>query len=308
MIQRRICYALVILGSILFYGAYQKWFSWIVLLTVLFLPLFSLLLSIWPMVTTRLNLITKDRIPQGNTTDLLMKANGSGIRPPVKFRIRVFKPNTGEHWLLRSGDSLPTDHCGALIVQPDRAYVYDYLGLFRLKIRYPSAQIIRVMPQSAEMPLPHALTRYLSRAWRPKHGCGYAEIYEIRPYRPGDQLNLVHWKLSAKTDDLLLREPMDPDQGMIRLTMDLNGKPEELDRKFGRLLWLGNWLLHRQIAFELVVLTGRGVETWLITERWIFRKCIDILLAAPFVPEGTLSDRKDTAVWEYHVGGEPDEE
>jgi len=89
--------------------------------------------------------------------------------------------------------------------------------------------------------------------------------------------------------------------------MDLNGSPAELDRKFGRLLWLGNWLLNRQIAFELMVLTGRGVETWLIPERWIFRKCIDILLAAPCVSEGTLDSRKDAAAWEYHVGGDPDE-
>ncbi len=307
MIQRRICYTLVILGSVVFYGAYQKWFSWIVLLTVLLLPLFSLLLSLWPMFGTGLKLITEDRIPQGRQTYLRMEPGGSGIRPPVKYRIRVTKPNTGEHWLLRSGDCLPTDHCGALIIQPDRAYVYDYLGLFRLKIRKSSSQIIRIMPQPAEMPLSHALTRNLSRAWRPKHGCGYAETYEIRPYRPGDQLNLVHWKLSAKTDDLLLREPMEPDQGMIRLTMDLKGTPAELDRKFGRLLWLGNWLLNRQIAFELVVLTGRGVETWLIPERWIFRKCVDILLAAPFAPEGTISDRKNAAAWEYHVGGDPDE-
>jgi len=308
MIQRRIGYALIILGSIVFYGAYQKWFSWIVLLTVLFLPLFSLLLSIWPMITTRLNLITKDRISQGRATNLLMQADSSGIQPPIKYKIRISKPNTGDYWYLQSGDSLPTGHCGALIVQPYHAYVYDYLGLFRMKIRNTSSQIIRIMPQPAEMPLPHALARYLSRTWRPKHGCGYAEIYEIRPYRPGDQLNLVHWKLSAKTEDLLLREPMEPDQGLVRLTMDLNGTAVELDRKFGRLLWLGNWLMHRQIVFELVVLTGRGVETWLISERWIFRKCLDILLAAPFAPEGTIRDRKDSVTWEYHVGGDPDED
>lgn len=307
MIQRRICYILVILGSIVFYGAYQKWFSWIVLLTVLLLPLFSLLLSLWPMLDTNLKLVTKDRIQKGNETYLCMEPRGFGIRPPVKYKIRITKPNTGEHWFLRSGDCLPTDHCGALIIQPERAYVYDYLGLFRLKIRKSSTQIIRIMPQPTEMPLPHALTRYLSRTWRPKHGCGYAETYEIRPYRPGDQLNLVHWKLSVKTDDFLLREPMELDLGMIRLIMDLNGTPMELDRKFGRLLWLGNWLLHRQIAFELVVLTGRGVETWLIPERWIFWKCIDILLIAPFAPEGTINDRKNAAAWEYHVGGDPDE-
>ncbi len=308
MILRRICYALIVFGSMVFYGAYQKWFSWIVLLSVLLFPLFSLLLSLWPMLTTRLKLITGDRIPQGRKTELRMETRGRGPRPPVRFKLRVTKPNTGESWLLRSGDSLPSDHCGALIVQPSPAKVYDYLGLFRLNIRDVSGQILRIMPQPSEMPLPPALTRYFSRAWRPKYGSGYAENHEIRPYHPGDNLNLVHWKLSAKVDDLLLREPMEPDQGLMRLTMDLNGTPEELDRKFGRLLYLGNWMLSRQTPFEIVVLTGRGIETWFIPERWVFRKCLDILLAAPFAPEGTIGDRKDSSPWEYHVGGEPDEE
>ncbi len=259
------------------------------------------------MLTTRLTFVIDDKLPQGKKSSLLVKTDSFGIHPPVKYKIRVTKPNTGEHWFLRSGDSLPTEHCGALIVQPERAYVYDYLGLFRLKIRNSSAQIIRIMPQPSEIPLPHALTRYLSRAWRPKHGCGYAETYEIRPYRPGDQLNLVHWKLSAKADDFLLREPMEPEHGLIRLTMELNGTPTELDRKFGRLLWLGNWLLNRQIAFELAAMTGRGEETWLIPERWVFWKCIDLLLAAPYAPTDATADRKDAAPWEYSLGGEADE-
>ena len=307
MLLRRTSYALIILGSIVFYGAYQKWFSWIVLLTVLLLPLFSFLFSLWPMLTTRLILVTKDRIPQGTETVLRVKTSGFGPRPPVRYRLRVTKPGTGESWLLQSGDPLPAEHCGALFVRPYRAKVYDYLGLFRMNIRRADAQIIRVMPQTAEMPLPSALTRYLSGGLRPKYGSGYAETHEIRPYRPGDSLNLVHWKLSAKTDDLLLREPMEPERGLIRLTMDLNGTPDELDRKFGRLLFLGSWLLSRQTPFEIIVLTGRGIETWFIPERWVFRKCMDNLLAAPFAPEGTVGDRKDAAALEYHVGGEPDE-
>ena len=307
MIFRRIFYALIVLGSILFYGAYQKWFSWMVLLTVLLLPLFSLLVSLWQMLTTELNFPLKDRVMQGTQTILPAETAGIGPRPPVRYKLRVTKPNTGESWLLHTGDRLPTEHCGALIIQPYRAKVYDYLGLFRMKIRKTPVQIIRIMPQPAEIPIPTMLARYFSGAWRPKYGHGYAENHEIRPYRPGDSLNLVHWKLSAKTEELLLREPMAPDRGTIRLCMDLNGTPEELDRKFSRLLFLGRWLLNRQIPFEIFVLTGRGVETWFISERWVFLKCMDVLLAAPFAKEGSITERKDSVAWEYLIGGDPDE-
>lgn len=308
MIQRRIGYLLIILGSFVFYGAYQKWFSWIVLLTVLLLPLFSLLLSLWPMFTAKLKFRIKDCVPQTRNEELRVEIRCPVPAPPVKYKIRVTKPNTGESWFLQPGDRLPTEHCGALIIQPYHAKVYDYLGLFRMNLRNPSGQVLRVMPPPLEIPIPHVLTRYFSRAWRPKHGGGYAENHEIRPYRPGDSLNLVHWKLSAKTDDLLLREPMEAEQGSLRLTMELNGTPDELDRKFGRLLYLGNWLLNRQTPFELTVLTGNGSMMWLIEERWFFRKCIDILLIAPFAADNSVTEQNETGQWEYFIEGDADEE
>ncbi len=307
MADRRILYLTAVMGSLAFFIAYQKWFSWIVLLAVLLLPWFSLLMSLVPMFRTKLKLKAPEKVQRGSTAKIRLAVNCPGIRPPFRCRIRVTHILTGESRILRHGEPLPTEHCGGLLIQPERAKVSDYLGLFSRKLKKLPTAVVRVMPSDVKMTVPPDLTRHLARAWKPKQGGGYAENHEIRPYRPGDSLNLVHWKLSAKVDSLMLREPMEPDQGLMLLTMDLCGTPEELDRKMGRLLWLGKWLLDQEIYFAAAVLTLSGLESWTIRKESDLTDCVDRLLCARTSPEGTLRDLNVPSAWQYHIGGEPDE-
>ncbi|MBQ8334178.1 MAG: DUF58 domain-containing protein [Clostridia bacterium] len=308
MADRRFLYILGIAGCLTFYLAYQKWFAWIVLMAVLLLPWLSLILSLRAMLSTKLRLKVPEKLTQESDAQIRLEARFSGVRPPLKCRIRVIKPITGESWLMKSGDALPTEHCGGLIVRTETAKVYDWLGLFSLNVRKPPSSTVRVMPSPKEIPIPGELSQYLARAWRPKHGGGYAENHEIRPYRPGDTLNLVHWKLSAKVDEMMLREPMEPDQGLMLLTIDISGTPDELDRKFTRLISYGERLLGRGAAFEVLALTGNGLESWFIREQSQLADCVDDLLCAPYAPEGSLTENEYASVLRYHIGGEPDED
>lgn len=307
MAVRRVLYGLALIGSLIFYGAYQEWFSWILLLTVLLFPWLSLILSLGAILRVKLEPSAAAKIPAGSNERIQIKACCKDPQPPIKSKIRITKPITGESWVLKPGDKLPTDHCGGLLAQLHKPIICDYMGLFRFRIRKTSYQSFLVLPEPVTMDVPPDLTQYLARAWRPKPGGGYAENHEIRQYHPGDNLNQIHWKLSAKVGDLMLREPMEPEKGLMLLTMDLSGTPEELDIKFGHLLWLSNWLLENLIPFEIRVLTGNGIESWAVCDEWSLQKCIEALLCAPFAPEGSIQDRNFTAAWQHHIGGEPDE-
>ena len=85
----------------------------------------------------------------------------------------------------------------------------------------------------------------------------------MRLYRPGDSLNQVHWKLTAKTGKLVVREALEPQLGRMLLTMNLRGNPDILDRKFAELLWMGRHLTELGMRFEIHALTGFGV--WMRT-------------------------------------------
>lgn len=307
MARRRIIYCLALIGSLIFYGAYQEWFSWVLLQVIVYFPWLSLGLSLGAIFRFRMEPAAASKIPMGSTEVVQLKMPSKQPQPPHKSKIRITKPITGESWLLKPGDKLPTDHCGGLRAELHKPSVCDYLGLFRFKVRKTTGQTFLVMPEPVNMEVPPDLTRYLAQRWHPKPGGGYAENHEIRQFHPGDNLNQIHWKLSAKVGDLMLREPMEPERGLMLLTMDLCGTASELDLKMGHLLWLSNWLLERGITFDVRVLTGNGIESWTIRDEWDIHKCIESLLCTPFAPLGSIRDQSCTAAWRHHIGGEQGE-
>lgn len=308
MAGRRIFYGVTLLGCLLFYIYYQQWFSYILLLSVLMLPWLSMAVSLRAIRHLRAEPLAAAKLPLGAEENARLHIWSKGVHPPVKSKVCATKPITGERWVLRPGDPLPTGHCGGLVLQLHKPRVYDFLGLFRFRVRNTAPTTCQVMPAPITVKAPAQLTQYMARGWRPKPGGGFAENHEIRPYRPGDNLNQIHWKLSAKTGELMLREAMEPVREWILLTMDLCGTPSELDRKFGRLLYLGNWLVAEQSPFQVCVLTGDGLEVWTVYDQWDMQRCMDSLLFAPFTPAGSAQEQDSAAPWQLHIGGEPDAE
>mgnify|MGYP002578566426 CR=1 FL=1 len=82
--------------------------------------------------------------------------------------------------------------------------------------------------------------------------------YELREYRDGDTIKQVHWKLSAKLDELLIREPLVADRGELRLLMDLFGSRDTLESVFGKLTYIGGELLRRMLPFSVYFCDREG--------------------------------------------------
>ena len=150
------------------------------------------------------------------------------------------------------------------------------------------------------------MSRYLVNAWKPKPGGGYSENHELRLYRPGDNLHQVHWKLSAKTGKMILREPMEALRGLSKVTLELRGSPEELDQKLGKLRWISAYLLQKEVAHQVVCLTGSGMVSLEIAGEPDVLSVLDTLLKAP-VAEAAAQPEYGYASWRYHIGGGVDE-
>lgn len=307
MIKQWITYLAALLAGIVFYIAYQQWMAWLLLMALLWLPIFSLLVSLPAMLTAKFSLGKSARITAGSRVTFQARISCRFPLPPHRCRIRVTRVLTEESWLLYPGDNLPTDHCGQLVCQPEKIRVYDYLGLFHRTFRNCGDVQWLVCPTPLPVKMSQYPERYLPQAWRPKPGGGFAENHEMRLYRPGDSLNQVHWKLSAKTGKLIIREAMEPVRRRLLLSLDLNGTPEELDRKLGRFLWLGNYLLSRDLSFEICALTGHGIAPFSISSEQSLTDAMDSLLRETAAAEGTAATRNFPAAWRLHIGGEPDE-
>lgn len=304
---RRIIYLLSLAGCFVFFSAYQLWFSWFALVAVLLLPLFSLAISLPAMVTARLELGNPPALYLGTRQELVL-LYGSRLMPtpPWRCKVTVNHPMSCHSQTMKDVEELPTDHCGQLICKIRRAWVYDYLGLIAIPMkRGPECRtLIRPTPMHPGQ-VPDPDTQRLTQ-WRPKRGGGFAENHELRLYRPGDNIQQIHWKLSAKTGQLILREPMEPLRGKLLVQMELTGHPAVVDDKMGKLLWVGQFLLDKELSFHIRCLTGSGLHTWTVTNTQQLQQAVDALLTCPRAQSGSLENIPEQAAWLYHIGGESD--
>lgn len=306
MVKRWIIYLAALCGLIIFYWAYQEWFSWLALIGILYFPVAVLVMSLPAMLSFQLKTEAPASIPVGQ--ECAVKCTGKSLLPPPPHscRIQVKNALTGETVTVKEGQMLPTSHCGQLLCRPEKARVYDYLGLFRLGIYRKNSATVMVRPQPIQIRNLPRLERHMAASWRPKAGGGYAENHELRLYRPGDSLNQIHWKLSAKTGKYIIREPQEPEKRSLLLNLELRGTPDALNRMLGRLLWLSEYLLERGLHHKVRALTGSGILCLPVTSREELEKALNALLCAPKAAgDAVMGDM--AASWQYRIGGGEDE-
>ena len=89
--------------------------------------------------------------------------------------------------------------------------VYDLTGLFYMQKTVKSSGFVQVLPNMQEIGvhLTEAVKNFIGEAdIYDEHRAGddHSELFQVRPFQNGDKIQSVHWKLSARLDDLLVRE------------------------------------------------------------------------------------------------------
>ena len=106
------------------------------------------------------------------------------------------------------------ENCGEITVTCVSTEIRDHLDLFREQIPgfdpvkttvYPQRLRLDVLldPNTGGSPREDGPTQN-------KRGNDPSEVFDLREYVPGDDIRSIHWKLSVKTDELILREPGSP--------------------------------------------------------------------------------------------------
>lgn len=153
--------------------------------------------------------------------------------------------------------SLGISHCGLLTVSVDRADVRDVLGLCSFAVRADCARDTWAPPscfpaQVAFEAFP-AHAQEDSRFSAVRRGEDFSETQSIRPYVPGDPVRQIHWKLSAKTGQTLLREIGLPQTGGILLALAVDGAatPDAAEASLCGLLSASRALLEQGVAHRV---------------------------------------------------------
>ena len=315
MARNRIFYGLFLLAAVVFHSFYTGWFSFFLLLFSVLLPVFSLLVSLPAMLRAAYTPQLPLRCFCGQDTQFTLQPSSASRLPVSCCRLHLLVCDAvggtqQAEWLtlagmLRFSLRVDTRHAGQQTFRVDRARVYDALGLVGLPLQLPAACSIAVEPEPLEPAELPNLSQFQYRSYHPKPGGGFSEIHDLREYRPGDSLHEIHWKLSAKTDKLIVREAEEPNRGLIVLSFDFSGSRAQLDSTLRQLLWLSGWLTDREVVHQIDWLDPDTLEpqTKQIRAPQDLQELLRALLQTHLTGDTpTIAQRLyPNADWRYHI-------
>lgn len=133
--------------------------------------------------------------------------------------------------------SLQALHCGVVGLHVIQIKVRDYVGIFqaRGRIEKGSAEF-SVLPQwkkegAQEMPEAWQYAGEGGEAPVQQQGEEVGEVRDIRTFHQGDTLHRIHWKMSAKMDELLVRNFNEEKECTTLLLLELQRQEARITRE-----------------------------------------------------------------------------
>lgn len=175
----------------------------------------------------------KDEAAEGTLT-----VSGRGMLPVFRADICISVRNilTGQEQQLTFTTALAGKHgrqigfsirnklCGSVRITFSSVRVYDMFGIWRNDISSDLEYRLRVLPDVFQV-YPHIMPGLRSdcesieySAYRP--GNDLSEVFGIREYREGDSIRNIHWKLTGKCDDIMVKLPSLPVENSVMLMLE----------------------------------------------------------------------------------------
>lgn len=161
-------------------------------------------------------------------------------------------------------------NCGYHDFEIESIFLYDIFAFanIKLKCRYmPMSMVVvpEIKPVSIDV---SRITRIpfdeLETFSDEKSGKNHEDLCQIREFRDGDSLNMIHWKLSSKQDELMVREGRTQIETNIYVFFDLC-KSVDINKMFENAISLAYELLNMGCPFYI---------SWIEQERGVFRRTL----------------------------------
>ncbi len=215
----------------------------IVLAASILVPLFSVVCAAGCAFRIRFEMDVPEKIQQGQTGEGRCVPSGAALSAAcvIRAKLRISNCLTGGSSSMElnfEGDApgsfmLPGEHCGCLTLSLEDAAASDWFGLWNIPIVSRAGVEVMVYPELYPVRIidPEDPSRNSGDAydqWR--RAADPSAFGDIREYVPGDPVRRIHWKLSEKTDRLLIREDALSIEKRIRLVLSLGGRNISADR------------------------------------------------------------------------------
>ena len=180
---------------------------------------------------------------------------------------------------------LEMKRCGEVSIECESMQIKDVLGILPKRIKpfpgmrtvvYPGRMNLQVELSQATIGAPRSEGMMQNRK-----GNDPSEMFDIRDYVPGDDIRSIHWKLSSKTDSLILRQASEPshynvvilpDYGLDQL--DEYASEKEFNGAVAAGIEVGKKLLRQNVQFCMAVPAEDGLHVYEVQNEWDLQQMI----------------------------------
>jgi uncharacterized protein (DUF58 family) len=148
-----------------------------------------------------------------------MRANDACGTGAIEVEVPGLRPGRAESVAY----ALPTNRRGEIPVGPLRLVRADPFGLARRVREYGERQTLLVRPRTVALPLlPSGRNHHLEGPTTDTAPAGTVTFHALREYVVGDDLRYIHWRSSARTGTLMVRQLVDASLPQTTIVIDTN--------------------------------------------------------------------------------------
>lgn len=229
MNKNRVFYLILILCLGYFFIFYERRVTFLIFLTVAIFPLFSTGLLLWTKRKISVELVAEPyMVTKQEDCKVIVRIKNQSLFPISKLEVNVFYCN---HMLVgREAKTITLSFLGKSSQEVELHLIPEYVGNVELMIDQLTVWEFshcvklhkKVQIQGNLMVLPRELkinqNLHIGN-WNlfeneavllPKPGADQTELLNIREYLEGDRISRIHWKLSDKYDELMIKEYASP--------------------------------------------------------------------------------------------------
>lgn len=240
MIVTKILFIVLILICIAFYVMYIWDFALVLLIVIALLPVVMFITTYIARKLITVEFAVRDKnVSKNKDFPVQLVVTNNSIFPIGKAEAHIEYYNVFSNQISSFDLYLPiqpknsqritfqlkSKFCGIIKIRTSYISIFDPLRIFRFKTGQNIQTEVAVMPEGHEI---SGIVHYTDRVneesdvfseHRP--GDDPSEVFDLREYNPGDKLNRIHWKLSSKKDEFIVKEYSLPIDVPCSLLLDL---------------------------------------------------------------------------------------
>lgn len=182
--------------------------------------------------------------------------------------------------------------CGQVRFRCTHVWITDLLGLFRVPVKAGQIFYTVIYPPKIKVQIERiagiAGSSQTDGLLQNRKGNDPSEMFELRDYVAGDDIRSIHWKLTSKTDELILRQASDPSRHTLLLLPDygLNQlKRPDGEKEMNTVIGIGvetaRAILKKGRGFCMAVPTRNGLQMYEIQNEKEFSRLLPRWFSIP---------------------------